>query len=233
MYSGCNGFRVADHERAGGIQSRTDRKDRTVSVNIETAADNRKPRSAANWLAVGLVVACLCAAPAILGQSSSTPSSSGQTQQQSIPDAPSTAQPPTEKPEPTPPPIPRPEEKKPVERDPWTNQPVNKPQAAQPAQENDQTSPPPMPPVKTVPPGTPVKPSAQEQLYTFTIHPTFVLVPVTVKNKDGRPVDGMLSTDFTVKENGVEQKLSFFTADPMALSVAIVIDTGMSDSEVQ
>jgi VWFA-related protein len=54
-----------------------------------------------------------------------------------------------------------------------------------------------------------------------------------VKNKDGRPVAGLASTDFTVKENGVVQKLSFFTADPMALSVAIVLDTGMPDAEVQ
>jgi VWFA-related protein len=207
-------------------------------VNIETA-DNGNRCSQAGWL-VALVVLCLCAAPAIVAQSSSAPASSApasnsQTQQpQSIPDAPSTAQPPTEKPEPVPPPIPRPEEKKPVERDPWTNQPINKPAAAQPTQEqdNDSTAPP-MPPVKTVPPGTTAKPSAQDQLYTFTVHPTFVQVPVTVKNKDGRPVDGLLSTDFTVKENGVEQKLSFFTADPMGLSVAIVIDTGMSDAEVQ
>ncbi len=92
-----------------------------------------------------------------------------------------------------------------------------------------------MPPVKTVPPGSSAKqnPSAQEQLYTFTVHPTFVQVPVTVKNRDGRPVDGLLSTDFTVKENGIVQKLSFFTADPFALSVAIVLDTGLSDAELQ
>jgi VWFA-related protein len=90
-----------------------------------------------------------------------------------------------------------------------------------------------MPPVKTLPPGTSAKPSAQEQLYTFTVHPTFVQVPVTVKNRDGRLVDGLLSTDFTVKENGTVQKLSYFTADPMALSVAIVLDLGMSDAEVQ
>ncbi len=34
-----------------------------------------------------------------------------------------------------------------------------------------------------------------------------------------------------MKENGVEQKLSFFTADPFGLSVAIVLDLGMSDAE--
>ena len=90
-----------------------------------------------------------------------------------------------------------------------------------------------MPPVKTVPPGTPVKPSAQEQLYTLVVTPTFVQIPVRVKDRDGRLVDGLLSTDFTVKENGTVQKLKFFTADPFALSVAIVLDTGMSDAELQ
>jgi VWFA-related protein len=219
-------------------------------VNIETAADNgrhqqQKRCSGANWLAA-LVLACLCASvPGIKAQSSPSPAQSGQTpqtqpaqdqhqdQNKDIPDAPSTAQPPVEKPEP--PPIPRPEEKKPVERDPWTNQPINKPADQPNAATADSTSAPPMPPVKTLPPGSTSKqgPSAQDQLYTLTIHPSFVQIPVTVKNKDGRPVAGLLSTDFTVKESGVVQKLSFFTADPMALSVAIVLDTGMPDAEVQ
>jgi VWFA-related protein len=208
----------------------------TVFVNIETAAHRKQNRrSTANWLAAALVLACLCAGvPTILGQSS--PDQPPQTQQtqpaQDIPDAP-TVQPSTEKPEP--PPIPRPEEKKPVERDPWTNQPINKLAPTQPdAANNDGTSapPPPMPPVKTLPPGTSAKPSAQDEL-TLKITPTFVQVPVTVKNKDGRMVDGLLSTDFTVKENGIPQKLSFFSADPFALAVAIVIDTGMSDGDLQ
>jgi VWFA-related protein len=213
-----------------------------VFVNIETPADNRKQKqkwySGANWFAAALVLACLWASvPGIKGQSSPSQTPSGQAPQtqpaQNIPDAPSTVQPPSEKPEP--PPIPRPEEKKPVERDPWTNQPINKPAADQPgAEPNDSTSaPPPMPPVKTLPPGTPAKPSAQDQLFTLVIHPSFVQIPVTVKNRDGRMVDGLLSTDFTVKENGTVQKLSFFTSDPMALSVAIVLDTGMPDAEVQ
>jgi len=90
-----------------------------------------------------------------------------------------------------------------------------------------------MPPVKTVPPGTAKRANAQEQLYTYVVHTNFVQVPVTVKDRDGRRVDGLLSTDFTVKENGTEQKLTFFTADPFALSVAIVLDTGMPDAALQ
>src|SRR5258708_5838342 len=76
--------------------------------------------------------------PALLGQTPNGQSSNSQPSapqssagHQSIPDAPSSVQPPAANPEPPPPPA-RPEEKKnePVARDPWTNQPINKPGAA-------------------------------------------------------------------------------------------------------
>jgi VWFA-related protein len=222
-----------------------------VFVNKQVAAIDGKGWSGAKWLAAALVLVCLCAgAPAIVGQSSPSQSSPGQSSPspasgqgqapqtqppQDIPDAPSAVQKPAETPEP--PPIPRPEERKPVERDPWTNQPINKPAAAEPGTEPGEatTPPPPMPPVKTVPPGSSTRPgpNAQDELYKLVVHTNFVQVPVTVKDRDGRIVDGLLSTDFTVKENGVVQKLTFFTADPPGLSVAIVLDLGMPDAAVQ
>jgi VWFA-related protein len=210
-----------------------------VFVSTATATDKKKRWSGTELLTAALVFACvggcLClSVPAATGQAAQTQPAQNQAQSNDIPDAP-TVQPPSETPEPAP--IPKPEEKKPVERDPWTNQPITKPAAPGPAAvPGEETSaPPPMPPVKTLPPGSSAKPgpSAQDQLYTFVVHPTFVQIPVTVKYRDGRPVDGLLSSDFTVKENGTEQKLSFFTADPFALSVAIVLDLGMSDAEVQ
>ncbi len=219
-------------------------------VSIETNAGSRQRRRNTKWLTAALVFGCLAAwlclsVSALQAQSSSNQTPSGQSQapqaqpqNNDIPDAP-TVQPPSETP--APPPIPRPEEKKPVERDPWTNQPIEKPAATEPgtapgAAPGDATSaPPPMPPVKTVPPGSSAKPgpSAQEQLYTLVVTPTFVQIPVRVKDRSGRLVEGLLSSDFTVKENGTVQKLKFFTADPFALSVAIVLDTGMPDAELQ
>ena len=160
------------------------------------------------------------------------PSQTQPPQDADIPDAPM-VQPSATPPEP--PPIPKPEEKKPstADRNPWTNQPNAKPAdtGSSTAAPGDQpATPPPMPPVRTVPPGTSTKASgAQEQLYTYVVHPTFVQLPVTVKDRDGRRVDGLLPTDFTVKENGTVQKLSFFTQDPFALSVAIVLDLGMPE----
>ena len=171
-------------------------------------------------------------------QTQSSPPSS-----QEVPDAPSAVQPPA--PAPEPPPVARPEPQDqtakpaPVERNPWTNQPVNQPASNPPANEQPTgsetpTPPPPMPPVKTVPPGTAAKQSGDEQLQPLVrVHANFVQVPVTVKTKDGRMVDGLLPSDFSVYENNVKQKLTFFTADPFALSVAIVLDLGMSDAAVQ
>jgi len=54
-----------------------------------------------------------------------------------------------------------------------------------------------------------------------------------VRDGDGRRVDGLLPPISTSRKNGILQKLSYFTQDPFALSVAIVMDLGMSDSTVQ
>ncbi len=77
------------------------------------------------------------------------------------------------------------------------------------------------------------QPSAKADLLTFMVHVNSVQVPVMVKDREGRRVDGLRPADFTVLENGKPQKLSYFTTDPFELSVAVVIDTGMPDVAVQ
>ncbi|MGA7561173.1 MAG: VWA domain-containing protein, partial [Terriglobales bacterium] len=98
----------------------------------------------------------------------------------------------------------------------------------------NQTPPPPppaMPPIKTVPAGSVPKDveTGQDVGFTITHVTNLVLVPVTVKDTDGRLVGGLRPRDFTVLENGQVQKLTFFTSDPFALSAAVIIDTGMPD----
>jgi VWFA-related protein len=61
----------------------------------------------------------------------------------------------------------------------------------------------------------------------------FVSLPVTVKDESGHLVGGLVNTDFTVLEDGVKQKLTFFTSDPLPLSVAVIFDLGMPDVAVQ
>ena len=96
-------------------------------------------------------------------------------------------------------------------------------------------APPPMPPVKTVSAGSVPRDrdTGEDVGYTIKSNVNLVLVPVTVKDANGRMVNGLLPKDFTVFENGQKQQLKFFTSDPFALSAAVVIDLGMPDTGVR
>jgi VWFA-related protein len=104
---------------------------------------------------------------------------------------------------------------------------------------SDQANPPvPAPDIKTVPEGgaTPSTSSnnTREQLFTLRRDVNFVAVPVAVKDKDtGRMVPGLLPADFVVLEDGVKQKLTYFTSDPFFLSAAVIFDLGLPDASVQ
>lgn len=96
---------------------------------------------------------------------------------------------------------------------------------------------PPKPPIniRSVPQGgaTQEAPDAQQQFYRLYVNTNQVMVPVTVKNDSGHLVYGLQPTDFSVYENGVRQKMNFFTSDPFALSAAVILDLGMPDADVQ
>jgi hypothetical protein len=87
-----------------------------------------------------------------------------------------------------------------------------------------------MPPVTTVPAGSvPKDEETGEDLYKIRVTTNLVLVPVTVKDGEGRLVGGLLPKDFSVLESGQRQTLKFFTSDPFPLSAAVIFDTGMPD----
>lgn len=96
------------------------------------------------------------------------------------------------------------------------------------------TAPGPMPSsqVTTVPPGSAPRGDAGDREHYFSIvrQVNAVTVPVTVKDGSGHLVPGLLSNDFSVYEDGVKQRLTFFTSDPFPLSAAVVIDMGMADN---
>ncbi|MGA9528359.1 MAG: VWA domain-containing protein [Terriglobales bacterium] len=100
---------------------------------------------------------------------------------------------------------------------------------------NSTAAPPPMPAVKTVPAGSVPKDKDTGEDVGFTIKTTtnLVLVPVTVKDNDGRMVNGLQPKDFSIYENGQKQQMKFFTSDPFALSAAVIIDLGMPDLAVK
>jgi VWFA-related protein len=159
-------------------------------------------------------------------------------QSQDIPDAPSAVQPPLPKPvvpaEPLPDAGSQPSDSSSSSSS-SSSSPSSSAPATSPSGAPGEPSPVPPSPVQTVPspngPRNQINPS--EGIYKISVPVNFVLLPVMVKDRDGRRVDGLSYTDFTVLENGKKQALTYFTTDPFQLSVAIIIDTGMPDVALQ
>jgi VWFA-related protein len=76
--------------------------------------------------------------------------------------------------------------------------------------------------VQQEPPEMPPPGQAVFRLPTVTVN--FVLVPVTVRDSKHRLVAGLTWRDFRIFENGNPQRISFFTVDPLPMSVALVVD---------
>ena len=85
----------------------------------------------------------------------------------------------------------------------------------------------------TVPPRSPERSGAQDELYKIISNVNQVVVPVMVKDDSGRLINGLLPKDFSVYEDGLKQKLNFFSSDPLPLSAAVIFDLGMPDTAVQ
>jgi len=69
--------------------------------------------------------------------------------------------------------------------------------------------------------------------FTIVKAVNFVVVPVTVKDPDGRLVEGLLKKDFSVLENGEQQQIKLFTSDPFPLSVAVVLDANLPEQTMR
>ncbi len=103
-------------------------------------------------------------------------------------------------------------------------------QPSGPGSTNPQPPPPGSREIKTVPPGSvSADESGRDQLLTLSKTVNFVTVPVTVKDTEGKMVEGLLAKDFTIYEDGNQQKLTFFTSDPFPLSAALIIDQGLPE----
>lgn len=85
--------------------------------------------------------------------------------------------------------------------------------------------------VQNVPAGgaTPAEVGGRDQMFTLSTVVNQVFVPVTIRDNDGRLVEGLTVRDFAVYENGIREPINFFTSDPFPLSVAVVVDLGMPD----
>ncbi len=70
-------------------------------------------------------------------------------------------------------------------------------------------------------------------MFSLVKNVSFVTVPVTVKDNEGKLVDGLLAKDFSIYEDGAPVKLTFFTSDPFPLSAALIVDQGLPDSQLK
>jgi len=60
-----------------------------------------------------------------------------------------------------------------------------------------------------------------------------VVVPVSVKDGDGRFIYDLQRSDFTVLEDGRPQQIAQFSIEPLPLSVAAVVDTGIGRASLR
>src|SRR5439155_10672552 len=69
--------------------------------------------------------------------------------------------------------------------------------------------------------------AAYAQEFKIRAKVDLVVVPVTVKGAGGTLVTSLRKEDFVVLENGRQQTVTNFTTDPVPLSAAVVVDTGL------
>ena len=60
-----------------------------------------------------------------------------------------------------------------------------------------------------------------------------MIVPVTVKNREGQLVGDLKKDDFRVFADGMEQKILTFTSDPFPLSAVILIDNDLAQKQAE
>jgi VWFA-related protein len=80
-----------------------------------------------------------------------------------------------------------------------------------------------LPSLSTEPDQDPDKP------YQLKIPVNLVLVPVTVEDSGGNLISGLEKSNFEISEEGIPQKITYFSIDPSPLSVAILIDRSIDE----
>src|SRR5437868_3881343 len=71
-------------------------------------------------------------------------------------------------------------------------------------------------------------PSARQDSSSIKLATELVSLNVAVTDRSGRAITGLTKEDFKVYENGVEQPISFFSADESPANWGIVLDRSRS-----
>jgi VWFA-related protein len=94
-------------------------------------------------------------------------------------------------------------------------------QTPQPQTGQSQSAPPPISPAQNSKQGGQAR-------QAIKIRTNLVIVPVTVKNRDGQLIGDLQRDEFRVFCDNVEQQIVFFTSDPYPLSAVVLIDNDLS-----
>lgn len=84
------------------------------------------------------------------------------------------------------------------------------------------------PPPQQPQPPTSGQPQKTEPSKRLTTRAELVLVPVTVKDDRGNIIGDLRREEFRIFEDGVQQPISIFSADPVPLSAVVLIDNDIS-----
>jgi VWFA-related protein len=86
-------------------------------------------------------------------------------------------------------------------------------------------------PQQAPPPAEP-NPTGQKQAPgTIRVNSTLVVLPVTVKDRDGNLVADLKKDEFRIFEDNVEQQIFSFSAEAVPLSMVVLIDNDMRDKD--
>jgi VWFA-related protein len=72
----------------------------------------------------------------------------------------------------------------------------------------------------------------QDEQYRIRAKVDLVVVPVTVKGGGDKLITNLKKEDFILLEDGRQQTITNFTVDPVPLSAAVVVDTGLAYDEL-
>jgi len=72
-----------------------------------------------------------------------------------------------------------------------------------------------------------------QQPGTIVMRSGLVVVPVTVKDGSGELVSDLQESDFRILDDGVEQRISLFSADPVPISSVVLIDNALNSKNAE
>jgi len=104
--------------------------------------------------------------------------------------------------------------------------PAQKPQPQAPQPQQGTSQPP-------APQGKPQAVPPSETRARIVVNTRLVVIPVTVKDHQGRLVGDLQRDEFRVFDDGIEQEIGLFASDPFPLSAVVVIDNDLSQKQAE